>query len=178
MSASMTYDDTRLRSLIDSLTPEQRYKAARRGIQRMARKVRQAVISAMRSKIKSNKELERAVRSMVYKKKAVGFRVTVGESRGKRSKGYYYSEHSKREVPLGRWLDTGTKPRTTAMGFMSRGVLHAFTNGRKGHSTGTLPRYGFIAEADQQVYAEVTDGLTAEIIKAIEETAKKYGCKV
>ncbi|MGM9871325.1 MAG: hypothetical protein ACI31E_05985 [Muribaculaceae bacterium] len=181
MSQFLEYDDTNLRALLDALTPEHRYKGFRRVLNRQGRKLRAAVVRQVMSKVKGyNKDMEKCVRMKLYTKKAVGFRVTVGESgRGKGAKGYYITTGNLRRavkrygearaIPLLRWMDTGTAPRSTS----GTGVLH-----RNRRSTGALPRYGFIAAASAEVGGEVVQGMGNEIIKTFEKIAKKYGCKV
>lgn len=168
---AMTYDDTNLRRLFAELAPAKRYKALRRGFLRQAKKVRGAVIkNILASGVNHASELARGARSVVYSKKKTGFRVTVGESRrGKHGKGFYYSKQLDRNIPLLRWMDTGTKPRSTK----GRGI---FMRGRR--FTGSLPRYGFIEKARAEVGSSVERELKDEIVKSVKEVSKKYGCKV
>lgn len=77
MAQSIEYDDKNLQRLFAELEPKRRMQALKGGFRREANKVRKTAINNLRSSISSNKDLEKGVRAIVFKR-AAGFRVTVG----------------------------------------------------------------------------------------------------
>ena len=160
------YDDTNLQKLFGELQPKQRIKAMRGAFRMAGNKVRKAVIDNLRESVNSNKTLEKGIKVMVWKKVA-GFRVTVGNGKYKSRR---YTGKNSKEVPVLRWLDTGTGVRKT------KGSSRGFGLSKKGHSTGHLKRYGYMAKTKAQVASSVTGYIQESVIKSIKRTAKKYGC--
>ena len=77
MARSVAYDDRNLQQLFAELEPKRRLQAIKGGFRREANKVRKTAINNLRNSVRSNKDLEKGVRAIVFKRKA-GFRVTVG----------------------------------------------------------------------------------------------------
>lgn len=87
MARSVAYDDRNLQQLFAELEPKRRLQAIKGGFRREANKVRKTAINNLRNSVRSNKDLEKGVRAIVFKRKA-GFRVTVGTKKaGKNGKG-------------------------------------------------------------------------------------------
>ena len=179
----ITYDDSRLEKFFADLDPKQRKSALKGCMRRSAGKVRKQAVSNLRScttrkgtAINSNRELERGIRAIVYKKKAVGFRVTVGPGRGGR--GYYKTKGYKRREKMGKsqkilnshlkpvliWMETGTEARKTRS-----------TRRVKGHPTGTLRSYGFIKKTEDQMKGRITEVVRDSIREYMTKLIKKYG---
>lgn len=170
----MEYDDSNLRKLIAKLTPEQRRKALRGTCRRLAGQTRKRAVANLRSSLNYDKggDLERGVRAVVYKKRAVGFRVTVG-TKIDRKRGRAYGYHKNRrglEKPVLIWAEDGTAPRRT------KTQTRVFTRSRRGHSTGSMRRYGFMDKTRSQTAPGVTAEFRREITDQIIKTARKYGC--
>lgn len=187
----ITYDDSKLEKFFADLDPKQRKSALKGCMRRSAGKVRKQAVSNLRScttrkgtAINSNRELERGIRAIVYKKKAVGFRVTVGPGRGGR--GYYKTKGYKKaydkafkksgdekkahEAAKGKmkpvliWMENGTKARST----------RSWPRSRR-HSTGTLRSYGFIKKTEDQMKGRITEVVRDSIREYMTKLIKKYG---
>ena len=182
MAATVQYDDENLQRLFTELDTKKRLKALRGAFRREANRVRKAAINNLRGSIRSNKDLEQGIRAVVFKRKA-GFRVTIGTKKagknGKGERGYYISRRRKKksgdkDKPKGKpvliWTETGTAQRRT------KTKTRFFTRSRKGHSTGCMKRYGFMAKTKNQVEHTVDRQLKNEIADQIRRIAKKYGC--
>lgn len=86
-SSPLTYDDSGLQGLFEDLAPKQRVKALRGAFRREANRVRRAAIGNLHESIGGDKELDKGVRAIVFRRKA-GFRVTVGTKKAnKKGKG-------------------------------------------------------------------------------------------
>lgn len=175
MAFAIVYDDSNLRGLFAQLDKRQRAKAIRGAVRREASRVRKAAVGNLRgSGISSNRDLERGVRSVVYKKRIIGFRVTVGTKKaGRNGKGESGMHTNRRGLkkPVLIWAEDGTSRRRT------KSKAGGFGRSRGGHSTGSMRRYGFIDATRSQVSSTVADNLASEMTRSIIETAKKYGCK-
>ena len=161
--AALQYDDTNLQRLFAEMDTKHRLKALKGAFRREANRVRKAAVNNLRGSIRTDKDLERGVRAVVFKRKA-GFRVTVGTRKaGKKG-------DNKKEKPILIWAEAGTAARRT------KTKTRIFKRSRKGHSTGRMKRYGFMTKTADEVRANVTDSLRNEIINSITKVAKKYGC--
>ena len=85
MDGTFEYDDSNLQKLYEALDPKRREKALRRAFRREATRVRRSAVNRLRGSIRSDRDLESGIRALVFKRKAVGFRVTVGTKRVKRT---------------------------------------------------------------------------------------------
>ena len=68
MAQSIEYDDKNLQRLFAELEPKRRMQALKGGFRREANKVRKTAINNLRSSISSNKDLEKGVRAIVFKR--------------------------------------------------------------------------------------------------------------
>lgn len=190
MASDISYDCRNLQRLFEELTPKRRAQAIKGALRRAANTIRRVAVNNLRSSLNSNRDLERGVRAMVWKRQA-GFRVTVGpkaasRKTGKGERGYYLSRKIRTRMdkkkrtgvkiiepkgkPVLMWAESGTNIRKTK--------THGwFTRSRKGHSTGRMKRYGFMARTKSETEANVTSMLHTEIINNVKRVAKKYGCK-
>lgn len=166
MDAEFKYDDSNLQKLFKELEPKERIKSLRAVFRIAGNKVRKTTVAIIRQSVNSNKELEKGVKVRLWKEVA-GFRVTVGSGKyhSKRFTGSFA-----REVPVLRWLDTGTDARKTKRKFA------LFGKGRKSHATGRLKRYAFMAKTKQQTESSVTTYVRDATVLIIKRIAKKYGC--
>ncbi|MCM1517531.1 MAG: hypothetical protein NC117_02695 [Pseudoflavonifractor sp.] len=167
----MQYDDSNLQKLFAEMDVKRRVQALRGAFRREANKVRKTAINNLRGSIRTDRDLERGVRSMVFKRKA-GFRVTVGTKKAGKS-GRDYGFHTNRRglrKPVLIWAEAGTDRRYTK----TRSKI--FRRLRKGHYTGRMRRYGFMRTTLQQVRGTVTEDLRNEIIDNVTRIARKYGC--
>ena len=71
--------------------------------------------------------------------------------------------------PVLMWAEEGTRQRRT------KTQTKWFTRSRKGHSTGSMPAYGFLAKAQPEMFSAVERGLAPEVEKAVDKIAKKCG---
>ena len=93
MSSESTRDLEKLQKMFDALGDKKRRLTALKGAMRdCARKVRKVAVSRLRSsdKITSNKDLEKGIRALPYKK-VLGFKTTIMFDK-KRGKGFYLSQ--------------------------------------------------------------------------------------
>lgn len=172
---AFVYDDRNFQEMLEALDDVARAKAIRSAMRKSANHIKQVAVSNLRNSVNSTLELEKGIRTLVYKRVA-GFKVTVGTKKGKRAKGFYRGRHAQRnancrEVPVLIWLEDGTAIRKT------KSKTKFFKRHRKGHSTGRLKRYGFMAHTKSQVMGKVADDLHENIYKSVKNIASKYGCK-
>lgn len=165
--ATFRYDDKNLQRLYGELDEKHRLKALRGAFRKEANRVRKEAIKNLRgSGIRTDKDLEKGVRSVVPRKR-LGFGVTVG-TKGSKKKGVTAGVHTNRrglKKPILIWAEDGTKQRKT------KG-----RKDRKGHSTGRMKRYGFMAKTRAAVVGKVEAELREEVANYVIKTAKKYGC--
>ena len=176
MARSIDYNDENLQRLFAELEPKRRLQAIKGGFRREANQVRKTAINNLRSSIQSNKDLEKGVRAIVFKRKA-GFRVTVGTKRaGKNGKGEagFHTNRQGLKKPVLIWAEEGTKDRKTKP---KQGTRRRAARLRASHSTGRMKRYGFMAQTLNSVRDTVTDNIHKMVTENIEQVAKKYGCK-
>lgn len=173
MDGTFEYDDSNLQKLYEALDPKRREKALRRAFRREATRVRRSAVNRLQGSIRSDRDLESGIRALVFKRKAVGFRVTVGTKRVKRT-GKEFGFHKNRrglKKPVLIWAEEGTKPRRT------KTATKIFARSRKGHNTGQMKRYGFMRLTAAQERGIVTANIHTEVNNSIIREAKKYGCK-
>lgn len=170
MAVDFEYDDTNLQHMFEAIQPKQRLKALRGAFRREANKFRRKAIKNLRSSIRSDRDLERGVRAIVFKR-AAGFRVTVGPKQanrnGKGGRGFHQNQRGLKK-PVLIWAEAGTEQRQTKS--------RIFWRKRKGHSTGRMKRYGFMAKTRDEISGSITESLRNEVINSIKKEAKKYGC--
>ncbi len=176
MAQSIDYDDKNLQRLFAELEPKRRLQAIKGGFRREANQVRKTAINNLRSSIQSNKDLEKGVRAIVFKRKA-GFRVTVGTKRaGKNGKGEagFHTNRQGLKKPVLIWAEEGTAERKTKP---KQGTRRRAARLRASHRTGRMKRYGFMAQTLTSVRDTVTANIQKMVTENVEQVAKKYGCK-
>ena len=174
MARNIDYDDENLQRLFAELEPKRRLQAIKGGFRKEANQVRKTAINNLRSSVQSNKDLEKGVRAIVFKRKA-GFRVTVGTKRaGKNGKGEagFHTNRQGLKKPILIWAEEGTKERKTK----SSGGKRADRK-RSAHRTGRMKRYGFMAQTLNGVRDTVTNNIREMVAENVQQIAKKYGCK-
>ncbi|MCM1484079.1 MAG: hypothetical protein NC043_07065 [Muribaculaceae bacterium] len=171
----LTYDMDNLERLYKELEPRRRRQALRGGFRKAGRNFRAKVIANLRSDISSNRELEKGVRVLTFKRTA-GFRVAVssrkGGKGGRGEAGMYLSRQQRRKgqrkLPVLMWAEDGTASRyTRGRGFFRRGRRY----------TGRMPRMGFLSRTVRESGAGVSADIREMVIENVQRIAKKYGCK-
>ena len=176
MARTIDYNDENLQRLFAELEPKRRLQAIKGGFRREANQVRKTAINNLRSSIQSNKDLEKGVRAIVFKRKA-GFRVTVGTKRaGKNSKGEagFHTNRQGLKKPVLIWAEEGTKERQTKP---KKGTRRRAARLRASHRTGRMKRYGFMAQTLTSVRDTVTSNIHEMVAENVQKVAEKYGCK-
>ena len=176
MARTIDYDDKNLQRLFAELEPKRRLQAIKGGFRREANQVRKTAINNLRSSIQSNKDLEKGVRAIIFKRKA-GFRVTVGTKRaGKNGKGEagFHTNRQGLKKPVLIWAEEGTAERKTKP---KQGTRRRAARLRASHRTGRMKRYGFMAQTLSSVRDTVTADIQKMVTENVEQVAKKYGCK-
>lgn len=174
MGADVRYDDGNLQRLFAELEPKRRSQALRGGFRKAANNVRKKAVANLREAIRTDKDLEKGVRAIVFRRTA-GFCVTIKPKKaGKNGKGEA-GMHTNRQglkKPVLKWAEEGTKVRTTKSGGGKRAARL-----RAAHSTGRMPRFGFMAKTKNEVRDSVTADMRNMVTENVERIAKKYGCK-
>ena len=176
MARTIDYNDENLQRLFAELEPKRRLQAIKGGFRREANQVRKTAINNLRSSIQSNKDLEKGVRAIVFKRKA-GFRVTVGTRRaGKNGKGEagFHTNRQGLKKPVLIWAEEGTKERQTKP---KKGTRRRAARLRASHRTGRMKRYGFMAQTLTSVRDTVTTNIHEMVAENVQKVAEKYGCK-
>lgn len=168
------YDDTQLQKLFTEMDVKHRKRALKGAFRREANQVRRTAINNLRSSLHSNRDLEKGIRAIVFKKVA-GFRVTIGTKKanrktGKGEKGMHINRQGLKK-PVLIWAEGGTEQRKT------KTKTRFFVRERRGHYTGRMKRYGFMRKTQTDVRDKVTADLRNEIVESVTKTANKYGCK-
>lgn len=176
MSATLGYDDGNLQQLFADLEPKRRIQALKGGFRKEANKVRKTAVNNLRSSLHSNKDLEKGVRAIVFKRKA-GFRVTVGTKRankdGKGEAGYHTNRQGLKK-PILIWAEMGTAERKTKP---KQGTRRRAARLRSSHKTGRMRKYGYMEQTLNDVRDTVTTDIHEMVTESVERVAKKYGCK-
>lgn len=168
------YVDTQLQKLFTEMDVKHRKRALKGAFRREANQVRRTAINNLRSSLHSNRDLEKGIRAIVFKK-AAGFRVTIGTKKanrktGKGEKGMHINRQGLKK-PVLIWAEGGTEQRKT------KTKTRVFVRKRRGHNTGRMKRYGFMRKTRTDVRDKVTADLRNEIVESVTKTANKYGCK-
>lgn len=167
----MTVDDENLVKLFKALDPKQREKALKGALMRAGNLLlKEAQTNLKNKKINTDTGLPKGIRRLIYKK-VLGFRVTVGTGK-KGVRGGFHTNRFGKEKPVLLWAEGGTKKRFTTT------LTRIFRRKRRGHSTGWMPRYGFMEKTRQEMSPQIEALLKKEINLNIQRIAKKYGCTV
>lgn len=172
--ADVQYDDGNLQRLFAELEPKRRTQALKAGFRKAANNVRKKAVANLREAIHTDKDLEKGVRAIVFKRRA-GFRVTIGTKKaGKNGKGEAGMHTNRRGLkkPVLIWAEEGTQQRATKSSGGKRAARL-----RAGHNTGRMPRYGFMDKTRSEVRDTVTEDMHRMVTESVEHIAKKYGCK-
>lgn len=170
---ALNYDDANLQRLFAEMDAKQRLKALKGAFRKEANRVRKTALNNLRGSIRTDKDMEKGVRAIVFKQKA-GFRVTIGTKRATKAGGKEYGFHKNRQglkKPILIWAEEGTEERRT------KSKTRIFVRIRKGHPTGRMKRYGFMRQTRDEVADSVNDSLHNEIVTSVTKIAEKYGCK-
>ena len=174
MSGTVEYDDGNLQRLFAEMEPKRRAQALRGGFRKAANDVRKKAVANLRSSIRTDKDLEKGIRAVVFKRRA-GFRVTIGTKKagknGKGESGMHLNRQGLKK-PVLIWAEMGTAQRTTKSSGGKRAARY-----RAAHNTGSMPRYGFMDKTRNQVRDTVTADMRKQVAENVERIAKKYGCK-
>ncbi len=176
MARDIDYDDRNLQQLFADLEPKRRLQAVKGGFRKEANRVRKTAINNLRSSIRTDKDLEKGVRAIVFKRKA-GFRVTVGTKKaGKNGKGEagFHTNRQGLKKPVLIWAEDGTQERRTKP---KQGTRRRAARLRASHRTGRMKRYGFMAQTLSSVRDTVTANIHEMVTENVQKVAKKYGCK-
>lgn len=176
MARDIDYDDRNLQQLFADLEPKRRLQAVKGGFRKEANRVRKTAINNLRSSIRTDKDLEKGVRAIVFKRKA-GFRVTVGTKKaGKNGKGEagFHTNRQGLKKPVLIWAEDGTEERKTKP---KQGTRRRAARLRASHRTGRMKRYGFMAQTLSSVRDTVTANIHEMVTENVQKVAKKYGCK-
>ena len=176
MARDIDYDDRNLQQLFADQEPKRRLQAVKGGFRKEANRVRKTAINNLRSSIRTDKDLEKGVRAIVFKRKA-GFRVTVGTKKaGKNGKGEagFHTNRQGLKKPILIWAEDGTEERKTKP---KQGTRRRAARLRASHRTGRMKRYGFMAQTLSSVRDTVTANIHEMVTENVQKVAKKYGCK-
>lgn len=187
--AVITYDDSNLQKLFAELGEKERLRAIKGAFRREANVVRKTAIGNLRKGLNSNRDLEDGIWITIFKKKP-GFSVSIADKVkkhryfGKRKGNRRYSsrthtvqescKHTNRrglDLPILIWAEPGTDERHT------RQPPSYWDRGHKAHSTGRMPKIGFMETTLEETRDRVTEEIHDEIRKQVTRIAKKYGCK-
>lgn len=179
-------DDTLKRTftqLLNELSPREQRKALTAAMRREAGTIKKAAWNNVRSAPPSKKGSTGMARDKVYrgiytriypKRYGLGFLVTV-KPHG--SKGIHTNRRGKQK-PVLMFAEEGTRSRnvgprrgqaTLRSGIFARKKWRDYR--RTGHSTGSMPRYGFLARADQTESPGIEQRLWAQFEQNIQRAA-------
>ena len=164
------YNGEEWKALLREFTPRQMrnsIKSAYRGVANMARKVAISKLQSSGLECHGASDFKKGIRQVIYSRGG-GFLITVRGYRGK-------SMHRNRRgelKPVLMWAEDGaggTDGRST------RSKSKFFVRISKGHSTGSMPKFGFMEEAEPTMASIVEKELYNELVKAVHKTAAKCG---
>lgn len=120
--------------------------------------------------VKGNKaDWAKGIRSHIYSRGG-GFMITVkmhrANSKGKGEKSMHLNRYGFKK-PVLVWAEEGTESRKTKGGTSTRR--------KKGHSTGSMAGYGFLENAQPEMFRAVETNLIPDVGDAVEKVAKKCG---
>lgn len=169
------YDDTQLQRMFAELEPRRRMQAMRGAFRKGANAVRKAAVGNLRqSGLRSDRDLEKGIRRIVYKQKA-GFRVTVGTrirmAKVFRENAEFHRNRRGKLKPVLMWAEGGTEYRYT------KSRTKFWKRARRSHATGAMRDYSFMRKTLAQTKDRVTDMIHGNVVKEVTRIARKYGCK-
>ena len=156
------YDGKEWHQLLTLMTSKEIKKSIKGAYRRIGNNARKIAVDKLNSSgIHSTPGLEKSLRLYVYSRGG-GFMLTTKVA--KNGKGIY-TNHRGIKKPVLMWAAEGTKKRHTKSRFFSR----------KGHSTGSMRKYGFMDSATVESYKLVESNLQKEIELSVDKIAKKAG---
>lgn len=172
--SEIQYDDRNLDRLFAELEPRRRIQSLKAAFRKTANIVRKKAVANLRESIRSDKDLEKGVRALVFKRKA-GFRLTIGSRKANKNGKGEAGMHTNRrglKKPVLIWAEEGTKNRSTKSSGGKRSARL-----RAGHNTGAMPAFKFMDKTRMEVRDSVTEDMRREVVENVQRVAKKYGCK-
>lgn len=160
MARCIEYNADKFNRLLDALSEKERLRAMKRGMRRMATKLRRAAIAEMPKNWRSNKALIKGVQIGIFKRKA-GFRVHVAANKATK-KGMYLNRFGLLK-PVLLWGEDGTEPRFTRRSKASRGKMAAEL---------------FLVKARDAVASDLPELYRAEMMNQLSREALKYGVTI
>lgn len=152
--------------MFSELSPGNRAKVFRGALRRTATQVRRMAVGyLLNSGLRHAKEMQRGIRKGV-RRKDLGFFVTVAT--GSNGQGQHRNRFGKLK-PVLSWAEDGTNLRKT------RSSSRSYIRKRKGHTTGSMPAYGFMA-ASRQRLGGIEAGFRTNLADSVVKIAKRYGC--
>lgn len=156
------YVSSEVMTLLEHLTPRavrNSLKGAYRSVAKYVRSSGRSSLSASSLSVQGNRsDWSRGVRTRVYSRGG-GFMLTVKGVKGQSM----HTNRFGRQKPILMWAEDGTRERRT------RGGL------RRSHSTGRMPRYGYISRIEGSLYTYVDGALGAELERCVGVQAAKLG---
>lgn len=152
-----------------ALDPKAHRKAMRSAMRREGGRLRKMAVAALRDRKLgqgTNADISKGIRARVFPDRyGAGFMLTA-KPHGKRG---YHRNRFGREKPVLMWAEDGTKQRS------KRGRLKFLVFRKKGHSTGRMGRYGFMARAEALAGDSVERNLFGEFQDSLDRAARKQG---
>lgn len=173
MGKDFYYDDTRLQRMFEELEPKARTRALRGAFRAAAAGLRKQVLTNLRaSGLNSNRDVEKGVRSVVWKRN-LGFRVTIGTKKYSKAAGSTDEAKRRRKGVVPLWAEGGTEQRYSVKKRSKMG----FSVNTKGSNRGKLKPYEFMkrTEGDSE---KIHQDLVEALVRNIERAARKHGAKV
>ena len=169
-----------IKQLLDQLSPKDQRKVMASAMRREANKLKRAAQMNVRaSGLNTSTRVDKGVYSRVYPKRyGLGFMVSVKPHGAK--KGIHRNRYG-REKPVLMFAEEGTKPRNVGPRV---GGSSAFRKGkyasrkwrdykRSGHSTGKMPKYGFIEKTEQTETQGIEQRLWTDFERNVAKAADK-----
>jgi hypothetical protein len=148
--------------MIQAMKPSERKRVMKSAMRRSATmlKDRAAEILLSRlSSVRNRSAMKKTIWTKVYDRTA-GFRVSVAGNSHLYPSRMRTKTGGMRALPLGRWLEEGTKNRATS----------------KGYARGSLPALKFMRQAKEGKEPKISEDLENNFMMEMQRIAKKYGC--
>lgn len=178
------YDDSKLQQMWRELEPKRRVQALKGALRAEANRVCRIGRGIIAGQFRHGRQLAGGMRAVVYKKKAVGFKVTVAGKKTKKKfedKKKHAADARKRsmhvnsrglEKPVLLWATLGTKMRQTKGRFGWKGYRAGANRGRMNEM-----RFDFMRRTASMADGTVCANLSRAIVESVTKIAKKYGAK-
>lgn len=156
------FDDKNLWGMVQAMSPKERVRLMKGAMRASARTIKRRAESLLLDRldhVSNPTAMKRTIWTRVYNQVA-GFRVTVAGST-------HCYPAKQRELPLGRWLETGSKGERITRGTSLR---------PKRSRRGRLGAHRFLTDACEEMKASMSADLCENFKKQMIRVAKKYGC--